>query len=143
MFHTANNYIRIRVEKDPSVKFKKYYLNKIDSIEKEISRTHELSMQLQKFGQRLTDERQETFLNQVVKNTVKLMDSVLKKNKMNLELRLSSSLDKPIIKNEKNVVGNPIYLDEGQIEQVIINLILNAIEASQPKNRMLVETRLY
>jgi signal transduction histidine kinase len=130
-----------RIQKEPDIKSKLEYINKIKAIETEIWRSYELSKRLQRFGQRMTPQKLETYLNEVVTNTLELLESTIKKQKIKLDLKLDSALDKHDIAVGKPLKGNPIYIDKVQIEQVIINLILNAIEASNPRSRLLVETK--
>lgn len=131
-----------RIQKEPGIKSKQEYIDNINTIETEIWRSYELSKRLQRFGQRMDPKKTEIYLNDVVKNTLELLDSTIKKQKMKCELKLDPALDKHQIIKGKKFIGNPVYMDKGQIEQVIINLVLNAIEASNRRGRLLVETKI-
>lgn len=131
-----------KIQKDSGIKSKQEYIDKIDTIETEIWRSYQLSKRLQKFGQRLTPQKTDIYLNDVVLNTIELLDSTIKKQKIKLETKLDQALDNDESTKDKKLKGNPVHIDKGQIEQVIINLILNAIEASNPKSRILIETKL-
>lgn len=131
-----------RIEKDPAIESKQEYIDKIKAIETEIWRSYELSKRLQRFGQHLTPQKTEVYLNDVVLTTIELLDSTIKKHILELKTKLDPALDKREIEGDEKFIGNPIYIDKGQIEQVLINLILNAIEASEQRSRLLVETKL-
>jgi PAS domain S-box-containing protein len=126
------------IESEPNLKAKRDYVERLTLVLSEMRRLDDLSRRFQRFTQQgLRPEKREVYLNDVVTATVQLLGSVLRKKQMRLDLRLDASLDKPHGKSR----GNPIQLDESQIQQVIINLILNAVAASPERSPLLVETR--
>lgn len=133
---------REKMQIDPDIKSKEEYIEKISIIDAEISRSCELSNHAKKFSQRLIPRKVETYLNDVVKNTLKLLDITIRKKEIRPNLKLDPALNKHEIKNDNMLPENTVYIDKGQIEQVIINLILNALEASEPGGRLLLETVL-
>ena len=132
-----------RLEREPNIKSKKLYSDKLRSIETEVMRSYDLAQRLQKFGQRLEPQKKIAYLNEVISNALAVVDSALRKQKMKVELRLDSALDKPKSATSKGYGGNPVEIDERQIEQVVINLILNAIDASYPRTRLVIETQMF
>lgn len=131
-----------RLQRESAIKSKKAYFDKIKTIETEIWRSYELSKRLQRFGQRLAPNKVEASLNDVVGNTVELLESTITKNVIDLKLRVDPALNEQRTVKGKQLKGNLVFMDKGQIEQVITNLILNAVEVSEPRGQLIVETKL-
>ena len=106
-------------------------LDKLSAIEEDVKQSSRLAMRLQRLGQRLAPEKKEANLNEIVRSTLELVQSVLKKKNLKLEEKLDPTLDD----------GPPVYVDAGQIGQVIINLVLNAVDASHARSTITVATK--
>lgn len=132
-----------KIQKDPDIKDKSYFTKKIKGVETEILRASELSQRLQRFGQRLAPNKEYTYLNEIVSKIFELLASSLNQRKLKIDLKFDPALDRPKTGTSKEFGGNPVYLDKGQIEQVIINLILNAIDVSRFRGLIVVETKLH
>src|SRR6185312_13608763 len=119
------------IAKETDLKSKDDYLEQLASVQSELKRFDDLSRRLQRFTQQgLRPEKKEAHLNEIVVHTLQLLGSALRKHRIRQETRLEQSLD-----------ATPIFVDEYQIQQVLMNLILNAIAASTVSGRLVIETR--
>jgi PAS domain S-box-containing protein len=132
--------IRRRIQKDPNIEAKKL-LDKIRTIESEILQSYNLSMRLHKFGQHVAHRKVEESVNEIVKNTLELLEITIKRQQIRLELKLDPILDKHKTPSNQETNRNLTFIDKDQIKQVIINLVLNAIDASMPRSRLIIETK--
>ncbi len=132
--------IRRRIQKNPDIEAKKL-LDKIRTIENEILQSYNLSMRLHKFGQHVPHRKLEESVNEIVKNTLELLEIKLKKQMIRVELKLDPILDKHRTPSNRETNRNLLFIDKDQIKQVIINLLLNAIDASKPRSRLIIETK--
>ena len=73
---------------------------------------------------------------------VELLESSFNSKDLKVDLSLDSALDKPKA-SRGSPKDNPIRVDKGQIEQVLVNLILNAVDASRPRKRLSIGTKLH
>jgi signal transduction histidine kinase len=125
------------IESEPDLKAKKDYAERLSVVLTEMERLDDLSRRLQRFTrQGLRPEKREAYLNDIVTSTLQLLDSLLRRKHMRFEERLDPSLGRPA-----SGKGHPIVVDESQIQQVLMNLILNAVAASTERSRLLIETR--
>ena len=88
----------------------------LDKITQQSFRASEIANGLLNFSRTSTTEFRETNLNQVIRDTVSLLEHQFKTAKIALELDLNEDL--PVIQ------GNP-----GKLQQVFLNLLLNAKDA--------------
>lgn len=122
---------------EPDLKAKSDYTERLSVVLREMERLDDLARRLQRFTrQGLRPEKREAYLNDIVTSALQLLESVLLRRHMRFEERLDSSLSQPSAGK-----GHPIQVDEGQIQQVLMNLILNAVAASPARSRVLIETR--
>ncbi|HET9226917.1 MAG TPA: GAF domain-containing protein [Thermoanaerobaculia bacterium] len=125
------------IDSEPDLKAKGDYTERLSVVLKAMERLDDLARRLQRFTrQGLRPEKRETYLNDIVTATIQLLESVLQRKQMRFEQRLDPSLNRPSAGR-----GNPIQVDEGQIQQVLMNLILNAVAASPGRSPVLLETR--
>ncbi len=101
---------------------------KLRELEGLILRGSQLTRQLLLFSRRDTTRREELELNDVVQGTVKLLRRLLREN---IELRFEPAVD-----------DLPLVADRGQIEQVVINLAVNACDAMPTGGRLALSTGL-
>ena len=102
--------------------------SKLRELEELILRGSHLTRQLLLFSRRDTARREELELNEVVQGTVKLLRRLLREN---IELRFEPAVD-----------DLPLVADRGQIEQVLINLAVNACDAMPAGGRLVLSTGL-
>jgi len=99
-------------------------ITSIDLGVKKINNTIDHLRKLSK-GQKLI--LKEVLINKVISDMEKLLDYSLKKKKISINLKLSPKID-------------IIIADERQIQQVLLNLILNAIDAMENKGKIFITT---
>jgi two-component system NtrC family sensor kinase len=99
----------------------------LDKITKQSFRAAEIANGLLNFSRTSTTEFRETDLNQVIRDTLSLLEHQLKTAQITLELDLAEEL--PVIH------GNP-----GKLQQVFLNLLLNAKDAMPEGGKLRVAT---
>ena len=125
------------IEREPNLGKKKDFIDRLTLVQDEVARFGALSQRLQRFThQGLEPVKQEAYLNPIVERTLLLLESTLRSKRMKSDLRLDPSLNLPSGKGR----GNPIRVDEHQVQQVLMNLILNAIGASNKRQPIVIET---
>ena len=100
----------------------------LDKIIQQSFRASEIASGLLNFSRTSTTEFRSTDLNQVIRETVSLVEHQLKTGKIELELELADAL--PAIH------GNP-----GKLQQVFLNLLLNAKDAMPAGGHLRVVTQ--
>lgn len=102
------------------------YLGQIVS---ETTRVGRIVGDLLAFSRRSSPHHEQTSLNQVVESTLSLVSHKLKLANVTVELHLDPALP-------------PVLCDRSQMQQVVLNLALNAAEAMQPhgQGRLEIET---
>jgi PAS domain S-box-containing protein len=113
-------------------------LTSLVAMREETSRFGDLARRLQRFSRnRLDPEAKELFINDLVTSTLHAVGSTLRAKKLKEVLRLDPALGAP---GPRGGHGCPVSVDEYQIQQVLMNLILNAVYASPKRGRIVVET---
>jgi len=95
-------------------------------VERGALRAADLTRQLLLFSRRGVAQPEPLELNQTLNDAVKLMHRLLTEN-VRLDLRLAPDLP-------------PVWADGGQMEQVIVNLVVNARDAMPDGGRIVIET---
>jgi PAS domain S-box-containing protein len=126
-----------KIHKEEGIKSKKQFDDKIKSVESEILRLYDLVQRLHRFSQRLEPKKSEVYLNDIVRYTLELMDGAIRGRNLVYTMQLDSALDCPASGR-----GHPVFVDERQIQQVIINMTLNAMDASRSRGKLLFQTEL-
>lgn len=129
--------IETRLNREQAIRAKKPYLDKIKSVRELVDHLTDLSLRLQKFGQRFQPIREAHYVNDIVRSVFDVIDASLRARRINLILRLDPALDP----TSKDGGAHPIVVDRRQIEQVIINLLLNAINVTEPRGRIDLVTK--
>jgi signal transduction histidine kinase/CheY-like chemotaxis protein len=101
---------------------------KLQELEEHVQRGSQLTRQLLLFSRRDTPRQEELDLNQVVQGTVKLLNRLLREN-INLDFDPSDG-------------ELPLLADRGQVEQVVMNLAVNACDAMPHGGRLSLVTGL-
>jgi signal transduction histidine kinase len=92
----------------------------------ELRRVTNLINDLLAFGKSTSAERRPVDLASILEGVVRLLESTARKRLIRLELRARANVP-------------PVWADPDQIKQIVLNLVLNAIEAS-PQDRMVTLT---
>lgn len=103
-------------------------LGYMKKIEEETERIQEIVKNLLDFSKPKKAKLREVDLNSVVKKTMKLVQNMIVVSNVNLELQFETHLP-------------PVFIDEPQIQEVLINLMTNAIQACSPSDDISVSTR--
>jgi two-component system NtrC family sensor kinase len=102
--------------------------NYLAQISTETTRVGRIVTDLLSFSRRPSPQRVATDVNNVICQTVSILDHKLKLGNVDLELKLSEQLPK-------------IKCDSSQIQQVVLNLVMNAGEATHSKGQGKVTVR--
>jgi PAS domain S-box-containing protein len=98
----------------------------VEQISRAAARAAALTRQLLAFGSRQASEQKDVQLNDVVRNVEKMLRRLIGAD-VDLVMSLEEGLD-------------AVRADSGQIEQVIVNLVINARDAMPGGGRLLIET---
>ncbi|MGA3159738.1 MAG: ATP-binding protein [Terracidiphilus sp.] len=101
----------------------------LDKITQQSFRAAEIANGLLNFSRTSTTEFRDTNLNQVIRDTLSLLDHQFKTAQILVDLELAAELP-------------PIYGNPGKLQQVFLNLLLNAKEAMPSGGRLRVATLL-
>ncbi|HKF50580.1 MAG TPA: ATP-binding protein [Terracidiphilus sp.] len=101
----------------------------LEKITQQSFRAAEIANGLLNFSRTSTTEMRATNLNQVIRETLSLLEHQFKTARIDLELNLAEALPP--------ITGNP-----GKLQQVFLNLLLNAKEAMPEGGRLRVATRV-
>ena len=99
----------------------------LEKITQQSFRASEIANGLLNFSRTSTTEFRETNLNQVIRDTLSLLDHQFKTAQIDLDLTLAGDLP-------------PIYGNPGKLQQVFLNLLLNAKDAMPGGGRLRVAT---
>jgi PAS domain S-box-containing protein len=99
----------------------------LDKITQQSFRAAEIANGLLNFSRTSTTEFRETNLNQVIRDTLSLLDHQFKTARIQVDLELAEQLP-------------PIYGNPGKLQQVFLNLLLNAKEAMPDGGHLRVAT---
>ncbi|NJD55173.1 MAG: HAMP domain-containing protein [Nitrospirae bacterium] len=110
-----------RLDKDQRIDF----MGKIDS---ETERIREIVKNLLDFSKPQKADQRPADINSAVRDSVRLMQNTLDISNIDLNMSLSSHLP-------------PVFVDRHQIQQVLINLITNAVQAMAPGGGLFIGTR--
>jgi len=120
----AQNYIEFRESLSPAEQ-----LELMAKVEGETERIQEIVKNLLDFSKPKEANLQETKINEVIDKTMKLVQNMLDISNIAAKLRLDEGL--PML-----------YIDEHQIQQVLVNLITNAVQSMSSGGTLFIGTRL-
>jgi signal transduction histidine kinase len=124
------------LEPDLSLKMKDENRRRLEDIRGESKKLSNMALRLMDLS-RVGDPRKTiTYLNRLVDKRLRVLDDFVRVKEMKLVPSFDTTLNEPT-----EGKGHPIFVDESQIEQVLTNLILNAIDASRPGQRIEVDTK--
>ncbi len=99
----------------------------LEIIAQEVKRINKLTTSLLSFARPLNLQRQWTDLNRLVQETTELLSREAAQNGVTLRVQLSEQVP-------------ALYCDPNQVKQVIINLLLNAFDATNGKGEVMIKT---
>jgi signal transduction histidine kinase len=98
------------------------------TVQGETERIEEIVKNLLDFSKPKEANLKKTDINAVIQKTLKLVQNMLDVSNIETRLRLGKSVC-------------PVLMDEHQMQQVLVNLIVNAIQAMPPRGELFIETR--
>lgn len=98
-------------------------------IEEETERIQRIVKELLDFSKPKKPDLKEAAINEVVEKTMRLVQNVISVCNIDVQLHLQENLP-------------AIFIDEHQFQEVLINLITNALHASCPGDSLLITTRM-
>jgi two-component system, NtrC family, sensor kinase len=101
------------------------YMNKVDE---ETDRIKEIVKNLLDFSKPKKANRREAHINEVVQKSLKLVQNMINISNIEITIRLAEGLP-------------AVFIDINQIQEVLINLITNAIQAANSGDELCISTR--
>ncbi|MBI1923265.1 GAF domain-containing protein [Candidatus Poribacteria bacterium] len=124
------------LEPVPAIKVKPANRERLERIRKVSSDLFALASRLMDLSKVGEPAKRPVYLNEVIEEGIKLLEELVYDKKMKLVVDLDPELSRP-----PQGEGHQTMLDERQIQQVLTNLVLNAIDASRRGQRIEVRTR--
>ena len=136
MAHEVNNpaaiilsradYLNLQAEESIELK---NYSEDFQVIIDQIDKVSKITGNILKYSKKLPKKFSEFDLNPIVKDSIHFLEPRLHKYNISIEIKLSNG-------------PTPIFGDPQQIEQVIINLVNNAIDALPKKGNIIISTKI-
>ncbi len=104
------------------------HIELMDKIHSEVERIRQIVVGLLHFSKPKQADPRQSALNEVVQGTLRLVRNMLDVSNIEVHLDLAEGLP-------------PVFVDENQIHQVLVNIIGNAIQAMEPGGRLFIATR--
>jgi signal transduction histidine kinase len=122
---------------DPSLRMSDDNRRRLEDIRKESNKLSNLALRLMDLSRVGEPHKTRTYLNNIIANRISVLEDFVRIKGMKLVTKYDPDLNEPT-----QGKGHPILVDDNQIEQVLTNLILNAVDASQKKGQPIeVETK--
>ncbi len=99
----------------------------VGKVEEETKRIEEIVKNLLDFAKPKEADLKEEDINSTVRKAVKLMQNTLDISNIELNLSLDASVPH-------------VFIDKPQMQQVLVNLILNAVQSMSPRGRLSIKT---
>ncbi len=100
----------------------------MNKVAEETKRIEEIVKNLLDFSKPKEANLKEANINDTIRRSLKFMQNTLNISNIETKLVLNSNIP-------------PVFIDENQIQQVLVNLILNGVQAMSPGGRLFIETR--
>ncbi len=101
----------------------------MNKVQAETERIEKIVRNLLDFSRPKEPDLKEADINDVVRNALRLTQNTLDVSNINVKLAIE-----PLVPH--------VFIDEQQIQQVFVNLIVNAVQAMQPGGELSIKTRL-
>lgn len=126
------------VERDPSIKSMPQNIEALDRVKSRSQDLFDLANRLLDLSRSEAPHKRKVYLNDLVNDVMLMMEPLVKDSGQSLEWKskLDATLDRP-----KQGTGICFELDDRQIAQALVNLVLNAVDASSRGQRIDVRTR--
>ena len=125
--------LKQKIEKESGIQKKGDYLSLIKAIHDGVAGAAELAKESQRFKGKLTANKKNVYLNDILDRTIKLVEPALHKKRLKYSISLDTTLSRPA-----RGKGHLIYVDPGLVELVLINLVMNAVDASAERGKILI-----
>jgi two-component system NtrC family sensor kinase len=100
----------------------------MNKVAEETKRIEEIVKNLLDFSKPKEASLKKANINDTIRRSLKFMQNTLNISNIETKLVLNSNIP-------------PVFIDENQIQQVLVNLILNGVQAMSPGGRLFIETR--
>lgn len=125
-----------KLEPDPAIKMKKTNRTRLERIRQVSNDLLLLALRLMDLSKVGEPHKHLVYLNEMIEERVKILKELALDKKIKLVTFLDSDLFRP-----PQGEGHPLEIDERQMQQVLTNLVLNAIDASIQRQRIEVRTQ--
>jgi signal transduction histidine kinase len=130
--------LETRISRDKNILNKRPYFQHFTCLKSKVEELYNLVSSIQRQRDLLLRKkgvRVITSINKVIKDVVRRLDSSLLQKRLKVHYDLDPTLEELNVSKHKS-----LYVDPLQIEQLIANLLLNAIEATKPGRNIYVYT---
>ncbi|MEM8488116.1 MAG: ATP-binding protein [Bacteroidota bacterium] len=125
--------LKRKIEREAGIKKKDEYLMLIQAIHDGVKSSAKLAKESQRFKGQLVANKSHVYLNEVLDHTIRLVEPALERKRLKYEVRLDPKLSRPV-----KGAGYSIFVDNSLIELVLINLLMNAIDASSERSKITI-----
>lgn len=126
-----------KLSPDPSFQMSEVNRRRLNDIRTESNKLSNLALRLMDLSRAGEPHKAPAYLNALIAKRISLLEDFVRSKGFKLISKYDPSLDEPA-----HGVGTRILVDDNQIEQVLTNLILNAVDASQKKGQPIeIETK--
>ena len=124
------------LEPDPAMRMRKENRERLERIRKVSTDLSELALRLMDLSRVGVPHKQPVYLNEVIRERLQLLEELVQQKDLRLVMDFDSELSRP-----PQGIGHCLHLDGRQIQQVLTNLVFNAVDASYRGKRIRVSTR--
>lgn len=119
-----------KLSPDPNLRMSDDNRRRLDEIRTESNKLSTLALRLMDLSRAGEPHKVPVYLNVLIAKRLSILDDFVRSRGLKLVSKYDSSLDEPT-----QGVGTRVFVDENQIEQVLTNLVLNAVDASQKRGQ--------
>ncbi len=124
------------IHRDPAIRAGRDAPRRLERIREETKTLYSLALRLTDLSRAGEPHKVLTYLNDVVEERVRFLEDFVRARNMKLILQTDPDLSKPA-----QGKGHSVLMDPRQIGQVLVNLVLNAVDASGDRHQVQVTTK--